>query len=269
MTQVANLGSALGEAIGSLLEQEIHDLLRPIVQQYGAVYIASPQDISMKARRKLILTDQDGNYYEVDAVIVNQRFQPLVLLESKYIRYKKHNRDKASWICTAHTKLRAKFPTIRRSVAILMGSWSRPSKRLLTSFDVTIFEISFERICEVLAKFGINYAWAETDREAAMQAWQRFNELTVEQCKEIARHLISDIEHQLAEAIRKALDESVPRRVRRVSVIVTTERGETFSFHFNTIQEASEFLRKFDECRDLDTTNAPTLLCKSPKTNVR
>ncbi len=122
MAQVSNPGSALGEAIGSLLEQEIHILLRPIVEQHGAIYITSPQEISAKARKKLILTDQDGNDYEVDAVIVNRRFQPLVLLESKYIRYKKHNRDKASWICTAHTKLRTKFPTIRRSIAILMGS---------------------------------------------------------------------------------------------------------------------------------------------------
>jgi hypothetical protein len=96
MEQVSNPGSALGEAIGSLLEQEIHTLLRPIVEQHGAIYITSPQEIIAKARKKLILTDQDGNDYEVDAVIVNRRLQPLVLLESKYIRYKKHNRDKAS-----------------------------------------------------------------------------------------------------------------------------------------------------------------------------
>jgi len=260
MAQVSNPGSALGEAIGSLLEQEIHDLLRPIVEQHGAIYVTSPRDISAKARKKLILTDQDGNDYEVDAVIVNRRFQPLVLLESKYIRYKKHNRDKASWICTAHTKLRAKFPTIRRSVAILMGSWSRPSKRLLVSFDVTIFEIGFKRICEVLAEFGINYAWAEKDRDAVMQAWQRFNNLTNEQRKEIARKLIGVIEPELTGAVRKALDESVPQRVRHVTVTVITERGETFSFHFTTIQEAKEFLQKFDEHRDLDTSTAPTLL---------
>jgi len=208
----------------------------------------------------LILTDQDGNDYEADAVIVNRRFQPLVLLESKYIRYKKHNRDKASWICTAHTKLRTKFPTIRRPIAILMGSWSRPSKRLLVSFDVTIFEIGFERICEVLAEFGVNYAWAGKDRDAAMQAWQRFNELTSEQRKEIARKLIGGIEPELTGAIRKALDEGVPQRVRRVTVTVIAERGETFSFHFTTIQEPKEFLQKFDECRDLDMSSAPTLL---------
>lgn len=269
MEQVSNPGSALGEAIGSLLEQEIHTLLRPIVEQHGAIYITSPQEIIAKARKKLILTDQDGNDYEVDAVIVNHRLQPLILLESKYIRYKKHNRDKASWICTAHTKLRTKFPTIRRSIAILMGSWSRPSKRLLVSFDVTIFEIGFERICKVLAEFDINYAWAEKDRDAAMQAWERFKGLTNEQRKEVARNLISGIEPELTSAIRKALDKSVPQRVRHVGVAVITERGETFTFHFATIQEAKEFLEKFDECRDLDTSSAPTLLMNRPQGGAR
>jgi hypothetical protein len=130
----------------------------------------------------------------------------------------------------------------------------------LVSFDVTIFESSFERICEVLAEFGINYAWAEKDRRAAMQAWQQFNELTTEQRKEIARRLISDIELQLTNAIRKALDESIPQRVRRVTVAVITERRETFSFLFDTIRKAAEFLQRFGESLDLDTTHAPTLL---------
>jgi hypothetical protein len=68
---------------------------------------------------RLILTDSNGNEYNVDSVIINNRFQPLVLVESKYIRYKKHNRDKASWICTAHTKLRQRYATVRKSIAVL------------------------------------------------------------------------------------------------------------------------------------------------------
>lgn len=130
---------------------------------------------------------------------------------------------------------------------------------------MTIFEIGFERICEVLAEFGINYAWAEKDRDAAMQAWERFKGLTNEQHKEVARNLISGIEPELTSAIRKALDESVPQRVRHVGVAVITERGETFTFYFATIQEAKEFLEKFDEDRYLDTSSAPTLLTNRPR----
>lgn len=257
--QIANPGSALGEAIGSLLETEVHRLLRPIAEEYSAIYITTPQQIGAQ-RKKLILTDEDGNEYEVDAVIVNNRFQPLVLLESKYIRYKKHNRDKASWICTAHTKLRQRYPTIRDSIAVLMGSWSKPSKKLLQSFSVTVFEIPFERICEVLKQFGINYVWAEKEREVAMEAWEKFNSLSEADKMQIAKRLIGEIAPKLQEALAKALDESVPRRVRKVSILINTNRGETFTFAFNSVEQAASFLANFNAEQCLDTSKAPTIL---------
>lgn len=257
--QVANPGSALGEAIGSLLEAEIHRLLRPITEECGAIYITTPQQVGAQ-RKKLILTDEDGNEYEVDAVIANHRFQPLVLLESKYIRYKKHNRDKASWICTAHTKLRQRFPTIRGSIAVLMGSWSKPSKRLLQSFAVEIFEIPFGRICEVLQQFGINYAWAEKDREAAMKAWEKFNSLGEIERTQIAKQLVGEIAPKLKKALMQALDESVPRQVSKVSILIKTNLGETFTFIFNSVKQASSFLSNFNVEQFLDISKAPTML---------
>lgn len=172
---VANPGSALGEAIGALLEQELHRILRPLAEERGYIYItAGPASARTGKGTKLILTDSDGNAYNVDAVITNNRLQPLILIESKYIRYKKHNRDKASWICTAHTKLRQRYGTVRKSVAVLMGSWSRPSKRLLRSFEVELFEVSFDDICNVLAQYGIEYRWAEKDRAQAAESWRKF-----------------------------------------------------------------------------------------------
>jgi hypothetical protein len=167
MAEVANPGSALGEAIGALLEDEIHRILRPLAEASNCVYISTGISNASGRATKLILEDSDGNGYNVDSVIINHRFQPLVLIESKYIRYKKHNRDKASWVCTAHTKLRERYSTVRKSIAILMGSWSKPSKRLLQSFEVELFEVTFDDICNVLAEFGINYRWAEKDRAQA------------------------------------------------------------------------------------------------------
>ncbi|MGQ9626872.1 MAG: hypothetical protein ACUVV0_08215 [Anaerolineae bacterium] len=141
---VANPGSALGEAIGALLEKEIHRILKPLAEENGCIYVtAGPVNPKTGKVTKLILTDGDGNEYNIDSVIINNRFQPLVLVESKYIRYKKHNRDKASWVCTAHTKLRQRYSTVRKSIAVLMGSWSKPSKRLLRSFEVELFVMSF------------------------------------------------------------------------------------------------------------------------------
>lgn len=133
---VANPGSTLGEAIGMLVELEVNRLLRPIAEENGCVYItAGPINPRTGRATKLLLKDAAGNEFQIDAVIANKRRQPLVLIESKYIRYTKHNRDKGSWVCTAHYSLRRTFPTIRKSIAVLVGNWSAPSKAMMKSFD--------------------------------------------------------------------------------------------------------------------------------------
>src|ERR1041385_2428777 len=123
--------------------------------------------------------------------------QPLVLVESKYIRYKKHNRDKGSWICTAHYSLRKTYPTIRKSIAIVAGSWSGSSKALMESFDVTLFEVGFPKIVETLAQYGVDISWTEKDRSRAMEAWENWQRLSDEQFSEIAYALLAGIEPQL------------------------------------------------------------------------
>jgi hypothetical protein len=213
----------------------------------------------------LILRDEDDNEYNVDSVIINNRFQPLVIIESKYIRYKKHNRDKASWICTAHTKLRQRYSTVRKSIAVLMGSWSKPSKRLLHSFEVELFEIPFDDICEVLAKHGIEYRWAEKDRQQAMRSWIKFNRLSDRERTRIAKELIAGIENGLRHALQEALDESLPRKVQSVIVVIRSNRGETRSFTFRDLKTAIDFMRSSDEEGLLDMTSAPALLMEGGK----
>lgn len=261
---IANPGSALGEAIGALLEQELHRILRPLAEERGYIYItAGPTSTRTGRGTKLILTDGDGNAYNIDSVITNHRLQPLILIESKYIRYKKHNRDKASWICTAHTKLRQRYGTVRKSVAVLMGSWSQPSKRLLRSFEVELFEVSFDDICNVLAQYGIEYRWAEKDRAQAVESWQKFTLLSASERDQIARELIAGIESGLRNSLEVALDESVPRRVHSVTIMVRSNRGETYSYTFPDLAQALTFLQAYDEQRDMNTLNAPALFMES------
>ena len=260
---IANPGSALGEAIGNLMESAIHELLRPVAEENGCIYISTgPLDARTQKRRKLLLTDSDGNSYELDAVIINRRFQPLVLFESKYIRYKKHNRDKASWICTAHTRLRQRYTTVRKSIAVLMGSWSQPSKRLLRSFEVELFEIPFQAISQVLLRHGIDFTWGEKDRQKASAGWRRYSALTSQQKTAMASELLSGIADELQEALATALDESVPRHVVAVAVVIRSSLGETFTYRFADLRQALEFMREFDEGRDMDTEGAEDLLDK-------
>jgi hypothetical protein len=263
---VANPGSALGEAIGTLLENEIHRILKPIAEEKGCIYITTgPANLRTDRKTKLILTDSDGNNYNIDSVVINNRFQPLVLVESKYIRYKKHNRDKASWICTAHTKLRQRYATVRKSIAILMGNWSKPSKRLLQSFEVELFEVPFNDICGVLAQHSIDYLWTEKNRQQAMESWQKFLRISERDREQIAKELIAGIENDLQKSLEVALDESIPRKVRSVTIVVRSERGETYTYVFPNLQRAIDFMQSYDEERDMDTSNAPALLTESKK----
>lgn len=259
--QVANPGSALGEAIGAMLEAEIHRIMEPVARAKNCVYVtAGPINARTGQDTKLILTDNDGNNYNVDAVIINKRFQPLVLIESKYIRYTKHNRDKASWICTAHTKLRQRYVTVRKSIAVLMGSWSKPSKRLLESFEVELFQVSFDDICEILAQFGIDYRWAEKDRHTAMASWQTFCQLSARKRKQIAKRLIANIEDDLRRSLETAMEENIPRTISSVRVVIRSNRGETFTHIFDTLQQALDFMQNHDPEHAMDISRAPTLL---------
>lgn len=258
---VANPGSALGETIGALLEAEIHRILKPLAEESGCIYVTTgPINPRTGRATKLILTDSDGIGFNIDSVIINNRFQPLILIESKYIRYKKHNRDKASWICTAHTKLRQRYSTVRRSMTLLMGSWSEPSKRLLRSFEVELFEISFDDICEALKRRGIDYRWAERDRQQAMESWQKFNELSKGEQEQIAKELISTVEDELRESLQVALDESVPRELGSVTLVIRSNHGETYRRTFCTLDQVIDFMQSFDEERDMDNSSAPSLL---------
>lgn len=103
MRDIQNPGSALGEAIGGHMEEALNTFLTETTRQLGYHFISRSPVLNVQGvRRKLLLHDKFGTAYNIDAVIANESMQPIVLVESKYIRYKKHNRDKGSWICTAH-----------------------------------------------------------------------------------------------------------------------------------------------------------------------
>lgn len=263
---VANPGSALGEAIGALIERQVNRLLHPIVEENGCVYVSAGRPNPRTGRpTKLLLKDEAGNEYNIDSVIANARMQPLVLIESKYIRYKKHNRDKGSWICTAHYSLRRTFPTVRKSIAVLAGSWSRSSKAMMQSFDVSLFEVGFPKIVETLARYGVDFAWEERERDRAMAAWQRWKQLSEAEYDTIASALLADIEPELRQALKETLDTAAPREVSTVEVTIETNLGESRRYTFESIAAAIEFLESFDEETILNDESGPAMWVVEPE----
>ena len=258
--KTANPGSTIGEAMGALIEAELKRILRPIAEDNDCVFVTAGRPKPRSAKpTKLKLKDAAGNEYQIDAVIANERMQPLVLIESKYIRYTKHNRDKGSWVCTAHYSLRRTFPSIRQSIAVLAGNWSKSSKAMMRSFDVNLFEVGFQRIVETLTEYGVDFAWGEKEREKAIAAWDNWQKLTDSQFEEIAHKLMHDIAPELRETLTATLSTAIPREIREIEITIESTLGESRHYTFNSMTEAIEFLENFDEAAMLNDDTGPAL----------
>ena len=215
-----NHASALGEAIGDSMEKALENLLTDIADKYGYYYLTSGvrKTRSGKNPKKLLMSDNFGNEYNIDGVLANQSMQPLIIFESKYIRYKKHNRDKGSWICNAHSAIRRRYHSIRGSIAILAGSWSGSSLAMMRSNDINLFLIHFDHICDILNEFDIDFNWEEADDEKDTRAWERFNELNSQQKQSIGIKMVDSIKDNLEILIENILDDSKEREINKVLV---------------------------------------------------
>ena len=262
---VANPGSALGEAIGSSMEDALEALLNDVADKYGYHYLTSGvrETKSGKKPKKLLMSDNFGNEYDIDGVLANQSMQPLIIFESKYIRYKKHNRDKGSWICNAHSAVRKRYHSIRSSIAILAGNWSGSSQAMMRSSDINLFLIPFDYICEVLSEFGIDFNWEEKDRDKAIRAWENFNKLDSEQKESIGIKMIDSIKDNLVTLIENILDDTVEREVNKVLVELISNLGEVKVYEFESISDALDFLQQ-DDLRDLFLTTDSYSLFEPP-----
>lgn len=264
--QVANPGSALGEAIGASMEAALESLLIKIADEYGYHYLTAGvrKTKAGKKVKKLLMSDNYGNEYDIDGVIANESMQPLIIFESKYIRYTKHNRDKGSWICTAHSAVRRRYHSIRSSIAILAGSWSGSSIAMMKSNDINIFQIPFTHIIDLLKAHNIDFAWGEKEREKARQAWRQYNRLSEREQQKIGEEMIAIIEPSLVPLIEKILDDTVEREIQRVVVEIISNLGEVKIFEFDLVEEAIAFLNQENLDRFFLTLNSVTLFDPPP-----
>ncbi len=263
MENVQNPGSALGEAIGAQMEIALNTYLTEIVSKYSCRLIFKGQkNPKTKKATKLLLFDHFGTAYNIDAVVANETMQPLILVEYKYIRYKKHNRDKGSWLCTAHNAIRRRYNSVRSSIAILAGSWSRSSVAMMKSQDINLFIIPFDKITVLLRRHKIKFDWGEKDRHVASQSWKKYSALTSKQKLKIAEAMIAEIKPDIEAAIEKTLDNKAKREVEKVAIEIHTNIGEVKRFEFKNIEEALNFLEDFSFEEMLNNANSFTLFDK-------
>jgi hypothetical protein len=264
---IQNPGSALGEAIGAEMEKALNLYLADLVGGMGYHFISIGLNTKPGGKpKKLLLHDSFGTAYNIDAVVANAEMQPIILIESKYIRYKKHNRDKGSWICTAHPALRRRYASLRSSIAVLAGNWSQSSIAMMKSYDINIFRIPFEVICGLLAERQIQFNWDEKDRLTAQSSWQRYNRLKSEEKATIGAAMIEMIKPELGSLVLKILDDSLPREIDRVAIELHSTLGEVKTYEFQTIADAIGFLNQAELNQIFLASDAHTLFDPIPTT---
>ncbi len=244
-----NPASALGEAIGKCVEVEIQTIIQQVVEPFGLFVDIGGARIGKRRGQKLLLVNDTGTQYQIDTVVEDENGNPLILVESKYIRYKKHNRDKASWTCVAHYKLRTTYPTIKKSIAVLLGNWSKPSKLLMESFGIDLIEIPFAAMVGALLKHQIIFDWPEKDSEIPAGSWLRYQQLSEQNKKEIARECLARGREELENAILSAikLDPHSSKNVDQIELLIKTTHKEYFVKKFYRVTDAAQYLLSLTE----------------------
>ncbi len=210
-SQVANPGSILVEAVGALVEKEVNRLMRPIAEEYGCVYAtAGKPDFRAGRTTKLLMKDAAGSQFQLAAVIASRRLQPLILIHAECAGNTEHAQDKGNDIGAAHYCLRGAYPTIRQSIAVLIGSWSASSKALMRSSDMLLFEIGLSKIASALAEYGVEFGENKNERERTRAMRLQWQDLSNTEYDAIAHALLEDIEPELRKMLQVTLNKSVP-----------------------------------------------------------
>jgi len=252
---VANPAAALGEAIGKLIQDEVGRIISPVCERFDCYYDSGGLRSGKRDGTRLELTNTSGNKYNLDGVVENAKGEPIVLVESKYLRYTKHNRDKASWTCVAHSNVRKSYPTIRKSIAVLSGNWTASSQALMRSFGIELYEVPFLRACAVLRQWGVEFQWEEKDTKTPAAALEAFQRLSAEQRVEIGGQLLSPIAPAIASDIESTLKleaEDIAQQIASVELLLKTRGEEMITRVFPDCRSAVTFLLSLqEEPRDL------------------
>lgn len=76
-----NPGSALGEAVGALMELALAECMGSTVAEHGAKLILRGPPNKRGGYSKLLLSDEHGIQYNIDGVIANEELKPIILLD--------------------------------------------------------------------------------------------------------------------------------------------------------------------------------------------
>lgn len=128
---------------------------------------------------------------------------------------------------------------------MLAGNWSRTSLAMIRSYDINVFLVPFDYIAKILATKGIDFNWEEKEKEKAMLAWKKYDQLSHKEKIDIAIQMVDLIKDQLFDCLRQLLDNTLLRELQAVIIEILTNKGEIKKYRFENRDQAIEFLEKF------------------------
>ena len=242
-----NPGSAFGQAIGNMFQERVEKIQREVVERCGYRYHSGKDPLPGYRGATLRIRDRKGHEWQIDSAVTDQRNHVVIIGEVKYIQRAKHVTDKGSWICNCHSLLRQTYPTIRASIAVLAGGWSKPALKMIRDCGTEVFYVPYEDLVKGFSEKGITINWTdEGSAQASQEAWDTFSLWSEVEKEEIADKVVQSIAFTLAERIEKFLTDTTPRTVQSVEVSIKTNKGETIFRAFDTLQQAQEFQARVD-----------------------
>jgi len=244
---VANPGSAIGEAVGKLFEKKVGELIQSICM--GLPYnvdLGGPRPEIGRRSKTIKLFDRFGVSWENDIVIEDMNYNPVILIEAKWLRYTKHCRDKGGWVCTAHPSLRKSHDTIRKTIVTLAGSWTDSSLSMMRGNFVDIHLVDYDYIVTLLEGYNIPFHWDEKDRNTAFLAWERWNALSDNQINNIGKELILPIKKSLEESLRSTLEWDGETEFLEFELTCRTDDGGSITRYFNNHSDLSDYILSLD-----------------------
>ena len=244
-----------------MLEHALHDSLHEICKSLSLELLThgGTATTTSTTKRKLLISDDGGTNYNLDGIIINEERQPIVLLESKWIRYKKHNRDKASWITNAHREIKKKYPTVRGSLALLAGEWSLTSLEMLDQAQITVIRIGFDQVADRLLDDGIDIRWEEKDRVKSEVAWRNFQRLDSGVVERIGKDLLDLVKSDLIHFMQTINDPREAFELTSLTITIEESGGWIRTRKVQSVNEAITFLQELNIGEVFSTKNGPTL----------
>lgn len=248
--------SALGEALGDLMEERIGEILKKSGSKHGCFVDTHGKRKGVRERKTLKLEDAWGISHGLDFVVEDSEEEavagnPLAVIESKFLKDAKHNWDKGSRLAVAHYNLERTYPTLNKSVAVLAGIWTDNSLDMIRSFGVDIIRVKKKEWIKATKEFGINIEWGK-EMDVARKSWDKFCNLSQNETEELKEKLVEPVEKQIKEIIPEALEaEKAEETISRIELGLHTDTENFYFVPFDSIEEVTEFLEKVYESEEI------------------